>query len=152
MGLTAPFWTLLLPMHQARGPHRPGMAGQASQPVSLLFCLSAHARHSIESLVFCLYFAGVIHTPRASYSQRLDCSQQPSDAALECAAPAFCFLLSRLTLQPYDQTSDAMHCFCFYWAKVAARKDHCNSGCTDCNSVSESSLLLGNTVYTRKPV
>ncbi len=77
--------------------------------------------------------------PRASHSQ------QPSDAALKCAVPAFCFLLSSPTQQPYYQASDAMHCFCFYWANVAARKDHCNIGCTDHNSVSVS--LLGRNAH-----
>ena len=41
MGLTAPFWTLLLPMHQGRDPHKPGMAGEGSHPVSQSLCSSA---------------------------------------------------------------------------------------------------------------
>ena len=50
MGLTAPFWTLLLPIHQDRDPHKPGMAGEGPQSVIVLFYL---------------YVVGIVHKPSA---------------------------------------------------------------------------------------
>jgi len=53
MGLTAPFWILLSPTHEDRGPHKPGMAGEASSPVIVLFCPC---------------FTGLMHKPTVSDS------------------------------------------------------------------------------------
>lgn len=56
---------------------------------------------------------------------------------------AFCSLfpeVSSLTMQPYYQASDAMHCSCLYWTSVGTRQDLCNIGCTDRNNASVSHL------------